>query len=282
MPEIREDSLMARLASGLFRLLSSHVAIIFVSALAIIAAMPKSLLQPLVIDLSNLSRQSIATLLATLAMLGAVSLMALSGLSRRVFLDDDSNSNKGKPDERDVNEAVRVPSALDFYGRLAADSRSVARTLFSRSGVYLIVGVLTAVFGIVLFLSARGLMAPPTYDPKVPQIEYAVGLLQNAGILVISELIAFFFLRQSRSVLDEFRSADSIARHREEVLSLLMFSNEIPELSLTEILQASAFFSKGPRLSAGETTEIVEGRKLEKTEIDLLASIAQILASNKK
>jgi hypothetical protein len=205
----------------------------------------------------------------------------LTILSRRVFLQSET-VRYGSVEFQGPLEPKK-PTGMDYFASLAVASRSVAGTLFSRSGVYLIVGVMTAIFGIVLFFVTRNFMSPPGIDHTGSQVEYAVYLMQNAGVLILCELIAFFFLRQSRSVLDEFRHFDNLARYREEMFALLMFAKEENSgLTVQDILEKGHFFSRGDRLGSGETTELVESRKLEKSEIDLLAKIAEVIAASKK
>ncbi len=56
--------------------------------------------------------------------------------------------------------------------------------------------------------------------PTAPDyVERALVLLPGFGILFFIEFVAFFFLRQYRSALDEFRYYDAIRRNREEISS---------------------------------------------------------------
>ena len=220
-----------------------------------------------------------------IAALGVIFVLALSGvvtiLSRRVFLQSDEY--RSPRIEPGGGLEPKKQTGMDYFATLALASRSVAGTLFSRSGVYLIVGVMTAIFGIVLFFVTRSFMSPPAMGQGGSQIEYAVYLMQNAGVLILCELIAFFFLRQSRSVLDEFRHFDNLARYREEMLALLMMAKEENSgLTVQDILEKGHFFSRSDRLGSGESTELIESRKLEKGEIDLLAKIAEVVAASRK
>ena len=222
---------------------------------------------------------------AVVAAFGVILVMAFSGvvtiLSRRVFLQSDVYRYPSVEFQGPLEP--KKQTGMDYFATLALASRSVAGTLFSRSGVYLIVGVMTAIFGIVLFFVTRSFMNPTAMGQGGSQIEYAVYLMQNAGVLILCELIAFFFLRQSRSVLDDFRHYDNLARYREEMLALLMMAKEDASgLTVQDILEKGHFFSRGDRLGSGESTELIESRKLEKGEIDLLAKIAEVIAASKK
>jgi hypothetical protein len=203
-----------------------------------------------------------------------------SPLSRRVFLDAESAPQQAKGTG---DQLAAPPTGIEYYGNLATSSRSVARTLFSRSGVFLMVGVLTAALGVIVFFVTRTILRPPPPTGPFAQWEYAVYLAQNTGVLILCELIAFFFLRQSRSVLDEYRHADNIARYREEMLALLMLAEEDGgAITLKDVLDKGHFFSKAERLGVGESTEIVETRKLEKSDIDAVASLLAAIATLKK
>jgi hypothetical protein len=101
-------------------------------------------------------------------------------------------------------------------------------------------------------------------------------------MLLFVELIAFFFLRQSRAVMDEFRHFDQLARSREELLAALRLTEEVGKpLDVAELMAKGFYFTRGERLAAGETTEIVETRKLEKTEIDLLNRVVELISARK-
>ena len=53
-------------------------------------------------------------------------------------------------------------------------------------------------------------------------------------------------------------------------------------LKIMDLVEHGAFFSKGNILTKGQTTEIIETRKMEKTEFDVLDTIAEIIAKAKK
>ncbi len=230
---------------------------------------------------SRLFPLSIGTLVAV-----AVTLSVARFISERVFLPTNRTPlvQSIEWDKTPNQDAVKPSSALEEAKELALASRFVADTLFSRSGVYLFLGVLTAMVGVIIYFFVRTWLQPTISGSSGSfGIEYAVYVAQNAGVLFLCELIAFFFLRQSRSALDEFRHFDSIARSREDALTVLMlFSEDNSNLTLKDLLDKGVLISSSPRLAAGETTEIVEYRKLEKTEIDLLNRLVDLIAAPRK
>ncbi len=120
-------------------------------------------------------------------------------------------------------------------------------------------------------------------DPKENIAAIALSLLPHASILLLTELIAFFFLRQSRATMDEFRHFDSLARHREEVLAILRIEHEQnDQIDLNGAIEKGWIFSQSQKLAAGESTEIVETRKLEKNEVDILNKIVELISGASK
>lgn len=102
------------------------------------------------------------------------------------------------------------------------------------------------------------------------------------GILFFIEFVAFFFLRLYRSAMDEFRYYESIARRREEVSALLMLSAESePKINLMELLKSDSYFSRVSVLEKDQTTEIIEARKLEKGELELLGKVVESVVKAK-
>lgn len=102
-------------------------------------------------------------------------------------------------------------------------------------------------------------------------IDIIVHYVRNFGILVFVELLAFFFLRQYRAAMDDFRYFEAIERRRCELDVLLRLMAAKGEIDIGRLLDANMFFSTAGKLSKGETTEWLEGRRLSKDELDLAA-----------
>ncbi len=160
----------------------------------------------------------------------------------------------------------------------ATNSRNLARGIYGRSGVYLLVGVLVAFSGLVFFYSQTAGLTLPTDASNL-----LFSLAPKFGILFFIEFVAFFFLRQYRSAMDEFRYYEAVARKREEVSALLEIAKDSgAPIELMELIKHESYFSKGSVLNKDQTTELIETRKMEKGEIDLLEKIVETLARTKK
>ena len=111
----------------------------------------------------------------------------------------------------------------------------------------------------------------------------AVNLAPKFGILFFIELVAFFFLRQYRSAMDEFRYYESIKRKREETLALIQIANaQKIDIDIFELIKSESFFSRPHTIKTNESSEIIESRKLEKNELDVLEKLIEIIAKTKK
>ncbi|QJQ22926.1 MULTISPECIES: hypothetical protein [unclassified Pseudomonas] len=160
----------------------------------------------------------------------------------------------------------------------AERSRSLAKGIYGRSGVYLLLGVLVAFSGLVFFYSQTAKIDVPNEVGNLLLL-----LAPKFGILFFIEFVAFFFLRQYRSAMDEFRYYESIARRREEVSALLLLSAESePQINPMELIKRDSYFSKVSALEKDQSTEILEARKLEKGELELLEKVVDTLAKVKR
>ncbi|WP_433910921.1 hypothetical protein [Sphingomonas yabuuchiae] len=157
-------------------------------------------------------------------------------------------------------------------------SKALASKIFNRAGVYLLVGALTAFSGLAFFY----IQAPTqSVNPDISSI--IVNLAPKFGILFFIEFIAFFFLRQYRGAMDEFRYYESLQRSREEMIfSYNALKGLDDDLAFSEAIKSSLFSSKVLSLSPGHTTENIEIRKLESNELAGLAKIIEGLSSFKK
>lgn len=224
------------------------------------------------------TRINFVQIIATVAFLMVGAGIVFQALTSKVFLSDSIDHEDEKSLDADKEERHHI----EYLVYLAGSSRAVAKALFSRSGVYLIVGVFCAILGVFVFFLTRIFLRPNFDRDAFNQLEYGVYLVQNAGVLIICELVAFFFLRQSRAILDEFRYFDRIARKREETLALLLFVQKEGGLTIQSIVEGRHFFSDLSNLTSGETTEIIEARKLEKVEIDILGKVVDAVSALKK
>ncbi|WP_236187177.1 hypothetical protein [Pseudomonas protegens] len=167
-------------------------------------------------------------------------------------------------------------SAVELLSRYVGNSRALSQGLYNRAGVYLLVGVLVAFSGLVFFYMATS--SPVAYQG----VDLAVVMLPKFGILFFMELVAFFFLRQYRSAMDEFRYYEGIKRKREETLAMIqLLALRDKDFDVLELVKGGFFFSDGKVLSKDQSTEIIEARKLEKNEIEILEKIIDAVSRGK-
>lgn len=179
----------------------------------------------------------------------------------------------------DIENSTHQVDAIQLARVLADSSRELAEKIFARSGIYLIVGVLVAFSGLAFFYAQT-----PQKEMKWDSLLLA--LAPRFGILFFIELVAFFFLRQYRAAMDEFRYFESIKRKREENMLMLALSKPSGSgVNLLQLLEMWDLSSTPRHLSTGETTEVLETRKLTKDEISLfekmLDSISAVRAKSK-
>lgn len=171
-----------------------------------------------------------------------------------------------------------VPETPEILlARLARESGVLSERIYTRAGVYLLFGVFIALTGVMFFyVQASGV--PKT----VPMGELMATLAPRFGVLFFIELVAFFFLRQYRSAMDEFRHFEAIKRNREENLALILLTTkEWKGVDIYKAIGACAFNSTVGYLKSGDTTEVLEARKLSKDELALFEKIVDVFARPK-
>ncbi|MGM9475188.1 hypothetical protein ACS5PU_02115 [Pedobacter sp. GSP4] len=160
-------------------------------------------------------------------------------------------------------------------------SSTLCERIFTRSGVYLLLGCLIAFIGIGIF-----------YSPLFPVVKSSdltqrlLDYLPRVSALLFIEFIAFFFLKQYKTMMDEYRYYEAIKRKRQDNYNLISFiikHSAQPELIklVTENMQQSYI----TKLANGETTEILESQKLTNQEFDFigkLTALAKELKSSEK
>jgi hypothetical protein len=169
--------------------------------------------------------------------------------------------------------------ATKLFAYYAASSRKLSQSIYSRAGVYLLVGVFVAFSGLAFFYVQTAQFAPSS----LVGMGLLVTLAPKFGILFFIELVAFFFLRQYRAAMDEFRYYEAIKRNREETLALIRIAHDNGKpIDPIDLVKNQSFFSKAGVLEKNQTSEIVESRKLEKNELDLLEKVIDVVSRSKK
>ncbi|EOW6517509.1 hypothetical protein ACOZX1_002742 [Cronobacter dublinensis] len=170
-----------------------------------------------------------------------------------------------------------------YLNDLVVSSTGLSKGIYSRGSLYLLFGVIFSIVGLVFFYSqvhtSDSTSLISNFKESTTFINELIYLAPKFGILFFIELISFFFLKQYRVTMDEFRYYEAIKRSREETLAvvkLLAVSSE--NVDYMAVLDKLKFSSNVGRLENGQTTELLEARKFDKEELDFLAKIAEIVA----
>jgi len=190
---------------------------------------------------------------------------------------DERRLNKKNEHEESLDDLIAQRTSSEtsevFLTSLALSSRQLAKGLYSRSGVYLLIGVLIAFSGLVFFY-----LQTTTLTKQPDATSLLISLAPNFGILFFIEFIALFFLKQYKSAMDEFRYYESLQRSREETLALVKLIKESGEsLNVYELIEKCGFRSTSEKLETGQTTELLESKKLNKDEAEIFAKILDIV-----
>ncbi|HCR3985201.1 TPA: hypothetical protein OOF39_004706 [Kluyvera ascorbata] len=177
----------------------------------------------------------------------------------------------------DISKFLPPKGAKDtpiaYMAHLCKTSEDLSKSIFNRGVVYLMMGVSFAVAGL-LFFYAQVTVENLQSDFKAELLHYA----PKFGILFFIEFISFYFLKQYRSTMDEFRYYESIKRSREENLLILklIIEKAKPE-DVLSFVEKFALKSSAEKLSEGQTLDILESKKLEKGELEVLVKAIEAL-----
>ncbi|HBK7260949.1 TPA: hypothetical protein LNF46_003413 [Vibrio cholerae] len=158
---------------------------------------------------------------------------------------------------------------------LVLSSKELAQSMYSRSGVYLLIGVLIAFSGLAFFYlqTSATLQAEALIGTTV-----LLELAPKFGILFFIEFIALFFLKQYKSAMDEFRYYESLQRSREETLAIVkLVMSTGKELDVYELIEKCGFRSATEKLNDGQSTVLLESKKLNKDETEIFSKIVDIV-----
>lgn len=189
---------------------------------------------------------------------------------QNIVIHGDGNIIQVAKDNDAKVESDAAKNTAQLLFQLARNAEVLSNKIYVRSGVYLIFGVLIAFSGIAYFSLQSISIATSQSTAQQPEITtLLIALAPRFGILFFIEFIAFFFLKQYRAAMDEFRHYDAIKRNRESQLAIfLMATNEFRETSFVTVIEKANFFEQIGKLGAGESTELLEANKLNKNELD--------------
>ena len=178
------------------------------------------------------------------------------------IISGDNNVINIKDGNKNINEYHEIESGIGILTQLVINAEALSNKIYHRSGIYLIFGVLIAFSGI-LFFSFQNISIQNEKDIGTLLFLF----LPKFGILFFIEFIAFFFLKQYRAAMNEFKYYEEIKRNRESQLTLyLMALKDFNEKDFFKIINEMNFFKNVGVLSKGETTETIEASKLNDNE----------------
>ncbi|AXK40668.1 hypothetical protein DWG20_15250 [Crenobacter cavernae] len=203
---------------------------------------------------------------------GAYPLSVLFNLLSRGASMDESEISPGNFEKPNAIKSHDFGPLITLK-RQALRLEQVARSVYSRAGIYLVVGVLIAFAGLGFFSVSfsHGVFSLPTSVLTTKIIISITGL-------TFVELIAFFFLRQYRSGMDEYRYYENMVRSRHDLIVLLgLLADNERKYDPLDLVKLRALCVQQGILNSGETTEILESKKLQKDELQALNSILEVI-----
>jgi hypothetical protein len=180
-------------------------------------------------------------------------------------------------DSNNINVVIQPSSneeKIEKYNiQCINESKAIAERVFSRSGVYLLVGCLVAFIGVAIFYSP---IFQTTNSTDITQrlLDY----LPRFGALFFIEFIAFFFLKQYRIMLEEYRYYEAIKRKRQDNLNLIeLIENHKDNIELLKLLTDNISHTVITKLANGETTEILETQKIVNQDLDIFSKFTELI-----
>lgn len=169
---------------------------------------------------------------------------------------------------------------IDYLLSNVKESKQIAENIYQRSGTYLLIGSLIAILGVAIFYSPIFMHFDnkdqlTKIDPTSKLFEY----LPRIGALFFIEFIAFFFLRQYKIMLEEFRYYEGIKRVRQDryaIIGIIEKYSHNPEM-LNTILEKLNQPYINNKLAKDETTELIESRKIINQEQDFFNKLTELI-----
>lgn len=199
---------------------------------------------------------------------------------RNQFIHSKKNisSTKKIKEEEKVNN-IEIPETDELLLNYIEESKSISEKIYTRSGVYLLVGCLIAFSGIAIF-----------YSPIFGQTKININnnwqsnllvYLPRFGALFFIEFIAFFFLKQYRIMIAEYKYYEKIKRHRQNNYSItkLIQANKSDEKALKMMMNNMTILNKP---DPDDTFREIELEKITQKEYDVAGKLKEIIAIAKK
>ena len=186
------------------------------------------------------------------------------------------------PSEKEKNVYDELQTMLNYLKQ----SQDISEKIYTRSGVYLLLGCLIAFAGVLFFYFQSAYLHTTLADGTKP-FDFSktlIDYLPRLGTLIFVEAIAFFFLKQYRVTMEEYRYYEAIKRQRENQVAILKIARQYSEKEeLIDKLIARCSFNDNPnKLGQNETTQLIEASKVSSQETDLIEKLIEIIKVAKK
>lgn len=188
----------------------------------------------------------------------------------------DNSDSKIKEDE------YKYFNSEEYLISLSVSSDKLSKKLFTRSSSYLFIGSIIAIIGIVYF----SYQSIEIVQLAKPNWEMLIQFLPRFGALFFIEFVAFFFLKQYRITMDDFKYYESIKRQRESNLVILKLQSDSKytkdKEKLELLIKNLDLFSNPTLLKENESTEFLENRKFSNEELNIMNNIIEQISKVKK
>lgn len=197
--------------------------------------------------------------------------------SKRINGNDiriENSSNINVTIENELKDEIK----MSYSEICISESKNISERIFSRSGVYLLIGCLIAFTGIAIFYSPLF----PTVNSNSDITQRLLDYMPRFGSLFFIEFIAFFFLKQYRIMLEEYRYYEAIKRKRQDEFNLMKTIEEHKDnTDILKIIIEKLNPSINNKLVNGETTETLEIQKIVNQDLDLFTKVTEMIKAIK-
>jgi hypothetical protein len=153
-------------------------------------------------------------------------------------------------------------------------SRKKAVAAIGRANFILGVGTLMALAGLLVFVTTNTPEAASSEAHGLSSWRYILGFLPRISVLVFVEILAGFFLRQYRALMEEYRYYEGLERQRDaDLASFFACCGDGPSIrDLTKVIRESIW--SGGTLKAGELSPTLEAAKASENEFTKILQTA--------
>ena len=187
-----------------------------------------------------------------------------------------SENDKDKSDFLESTDTKNTVKELDIIEIYLKQSQKLSEQVLSRSSAYLLIGCLIAFAGVIFFYFQSFYANTTATDFTEFTLRET---LPRIGVLIFVEAIAFFFLKQYKSTMEEFRYYEAIKRQRENqyLIANYAISNKDNIDNFMTIIDKLNLNENPNKLSKDETTQLLENQKISTQESNLIEKVIDML-----